>query len=166
MERLGHPCSRLRSHICNCALCLSSVRRECSIDGLATLGLALRAMNIVRFALYAIFWVPLLVGIPVVIFALTKKQLWRRLPYEERRSCHFFGSNSRTSGAVVEGLLFFIAFCIKVYIDGNWNLPIPTSNLDHVVNSIVLILVWLAIIFGIPTSISLTWWMHSVMRKR
>ncbi len=122
--------------------------------------------NLVTFILYAIFWELLLIGIPVAIGALVAWQWWRRLPYEERSSYHFFGKGPRRSGGSGGvSLLFFIAFCIKVYIDGNWNVPIASWTLDYVVNSLVLILVWIAIILGIPAVIGLTWWIRREIKK-
>jgi hypothetical protein len=56
--------------------------------------------------------------------------------------------------------LFFIAFCIKVYLDGNWNVPISTFALNYVVGSMFLILEWVLIIFGIPIAIALIWWIR------
>lgn len=121
--------------------------------------------NLVKFALYAIFLELIFVGIPVVVGASIGWQLRRRLPSDERTDYHFFGRDSRTSGGSSGvSLLFFTAFC-KVYLDGNRNAPIASWNLDYVVNSMVLILVWFAIIFRIPTAIELTWWIRREMRK-
>ena len=62
-------------------------------------------------------------------------------------------------------LFFFIAFCVKVYLDGNWNVPIGSWTLDYVVGSMVLILEWTLIILGIPAAIAVVWWTRHVMKK-
>jgi len=59
----------------------------------------------------------------------------------------------------------FIAFAIKVYVDGNWNVPIASYSLNYVVTSMITILAWVAVIFGIPLAIGLTWWIHHEMKK-
>ena len=131
----------------------------------ATLGLWTMA-NLVTFILNAIFWELLLVGIPVVV-GVAAGWLWlRRLPDEEMRGYHSFRRRSRaTGGSGGLSLLFFIAFCIKVYLDGNWNVPIATWTLDYVVESMVLILEWVLIIFGIPIAIGLIWWIRHETKK-
>ncbi len=128
--------------------------------GLWTMG------NLVTFILYVIFWELLLIGIPVVIGAAIAWQWWRRLPDGERRGYRFFGGRSRrTSGSGGVSLLLFIAFCIKVYIDGNWNVPIASFSLNYVVGSMITILIWIAVIFGIPAAIAATWWIRREMKK-
>ena len=62
-------------------------------------------------------------------------------------------------------MLFFIAFCIKVYLDGNWNVAIATYTLDYVVGSMVLILEWVLIVFGIPIAIGVIWWIRHETKK-
>ncbi len=57
-------------------------------------------------------------------------------------------------------MLFFIAFCLKVYYDGKWNVPLATFTLDYVVGSIVLILVWGMSIFAIGAGLALAWWLN------
>jgi len=128
--------------------------------GLWTMG------NLVAFILYAIFWELLFIGIPIVIGAAIGWQWWRRLPDDERRGYHLFGRRSRrTGGSGGLSLLFFIAFCIKVYIDGNWNVPIATWTLGYVVGSMISILIWVAVIFGIPIAIGAIWWIRREMKK-
>jgi len=61
--------------------------------------------------------------------------------------------------------LLFIAFAIKVYVDGNWNVAISSYTLGYVVGSMVTILVWIVIIFGIPIAIGLIWWIHHAVKK-
>jgi hypothetical protein len=121
--------------------------------------------NLVSFVIYSILWELLLVGIPVGAAAILAWMWWRRLPYEERMSYHW-GKRSRSAGGSggVSGL-FFIAFAIKVYVDGNWNVPISTYPLNYVVGSLITILAWVAVIFGIPAAIGLTWWMSRQLKK-
>jgi hypothetical protein len=135
--------------------------------GLAPSALSLWTMaNVVIFILHAIFWEVLFIGIPAIIGAVIGWQWWKRLPDEEKKEYHFFGKRSRTtSGGSGVSLLFFIAFCIKVFIDGNWNVPIASWTLDYVVGSMITILVWTAIIFGIPAAIGAIWWIHHEIKK-
>lgn len=130
-----------------------------------TLGLWTMA-NLVNFILYAIFWELLLVGIPVVVAVVVGWVLWKRLPIGELRGYRLFRKRSRTSrGGGGVSLFFFIAFCIKVYLDGNWNVPISTWTLDYVVGTMVLILEWTLIILGIPAAIAAIWWTRYKMKK-
>jgi hypothetical protein len=120
--------------------------------------------NLVTFILYAVFWELLLIGVPIAIAAVVGWQWWKRLPEEERRGYHF-GGRKRSEGGGGVSLLFFIAFCIKVFVDGKWNVPIATFTLDYVVGSMITILVWGLIMFGIPIAIGLTWWISREMKK-
>lgn len=130
----------------------------------ATLNLWTMA-NCVTFILNAIFWELLLVGIPVAIGAVAGWLWWRRLPSEERRGYRFGKRSRATGGSGGVSFLFFIAFCIKVYLDGNWNVAIATWTLDYVVGSMVLILEWILAIFGIPLAIGLIWWIRHETKK-
>jgi len=120
--------------------------------------------NMVAFILHLIFWELLLIGIPVAIGAVAGWQWWKRLPDEEKREYHV--KRSRTiRGESGISALFFIAFCIKVFIDGNWNVPIATWTLDYVVGSMIFILFWGAVIFGIPIAVGIIWWISHKMKK-
>ena len=132
-----------------------------TILGLWTMG------HVVTFILHLIFWELIFIGIPAIIGAAVGWLWWKRLPEEEKKEYHFFGKRSRTSsGGSGVSFLFFIAFCIKVFIDGNWNVAIASWTLDYVVSSMVTILVWTAIIFGIPAAIiGLLWLIHEMKKK-
>jgi len=130
----------------------------------ATLGLWTMA-NLVNFILYAVFWELLLIGVPIALAAVGGWQWWKRLPDEERRGYYFGGRSRSTGGGGGVSLLFFVAFCIKVFIDGNWNIPISDFPLDYVVNSMVTILVWGLVVLGIPLAIGLTWWIRHEVKK-
>jgi len=131
--------------------------------GLWTMG------NLVTFILHAIFWELLLIGVPVALAAVAGWLWWRRLSSEEKKEYHFFGKRSRTtSGGGGISLLFFIAFCIKVFIDGNWNVAFETETwtLDYFVYSMLWILIWSLIIVGIPVAIGIIWWIRHEMKKK
>ena len=123
--------------------------------------------NLVTFVLHLVFWELVLIGIPVGIAAVGGWQWWKRLPNEEKKEYHFFSSRSRTTGGSGGiSILFFIAFCIKVFIDGNWNVAISSWSLDYVVESMISILIWVAIIFGIPVAIGVILWINYSMKKK
>ena len=131
----------------------------------STLGLWSMA-NVVVFILHLIFWELLFIGIPAVIGAVIGWQWWRRLPDEEKKEYHLSGgrSRSRDAGGAISPLLF-IAFAIKVYVDGNWSVAISTYTLDYVVGSMIAILAWIAVIFGIPMAIGAVWWIRREINK-
>jgi hypothetical protein len=128
--------------------------------GLWTMG------HIVTFILHLIFWELIFIGVPTIVGAVAGWQWWSRLPVEEKKEYHFFGKRSRTTGGGGVSALLMIAFAIKVYIDGNWNVAISTWTLDYVVGSMITILIWMAVIFGIPISIAIVLWMRHEMHKK
>jgi hypothetical protein len=127
--------------------------------GLWTIG------HLVAFIVNLILWELLFIGIPVVVAVVIGWRWWSRLPDEERRMYRFGRRSRRTRGGGGVSLFFFIAFCIKVYLDGNWNVPIATWTLNYVVNSMILILEWAAVIIGIPVAIGAVWWIRREIKK-
>jgi hypothetical protein len=123
--------------------------------------------NILFFALHAIFWELVLIGIPVAIGAIIGWQWWKRMPEEERNQYDLSTKSSRSSraGGAISPLLF-IAFALKVYVDGNWNAPIAGFSLDYIVGSMVTILIWIAAIFAIPAALGLVWWVSRERNKK
>ena len=119
----------------------------------------------VTFILYLVFWELLIVGIPVAIAAIVGWLWWKRIPDEERKEYEFFKRSRTENGGEGISFLFFIAFCIKVYIDGNWDVAIGSWTLDYVVDSMITILVWGAIIFGIPAIIIGLIWLSRQSKK-
>jgi len=140
---------------------------QAQTTGLVPSSLGLWTMgNIVMFILNLIFWELIFIGIPAIIGAAIGWQWWKRLPDEEKKDYRFFGKRSRTArGGSGASLLLFIAFAIKIYIDGNWNVAIATWTLNYVIYSIISILIWIAVIFGIPIAIGIILWMHYEMKK-
>jgi hypothetical protein len=115
--------------------------------------------SLVWFILYAIGWELVIVGIPVVVGIIVAYTWWRRLPEGERKGCPISGKGSkRTGGSAGFSGLLFIAFIIKVYLDGKWNVSIATFTLNYVVGSVITILAFATAIVAIPAIIAATWW--------
>jgi len=140
---------------------------DAQITGLVPSTLGLWTMgNVVSYILNLIVWELILIGVPAIIGAVLGWQWWKRLPEQEKKEYKLRRKSSRSSraGGAISPMLF-IAFAIKVYVDGNWNVAISTYTLDYVVGSIVTILIWIVVIFGIPIAIGLIWWIHHVVKK-
>ncbi len=121
--------------------------------------------NLLSFIIYSVFWELLLVGIPVAVGAIAAWMWWKRLPYEERVGYHWGKRGRSARGGGGAGALFFLAFALKVYVDGNWDIPMATYTLNYVVGSMITILEWVVVIFGIPAAIALTWWVSRQLKK-
>lgn len=129
--------------------------------GLWTMG------HLISFVLYLIFWELIFIGIPVLIVAVASWSWWRRLPSEEKEEYGFFGRGSRRArGGGGISALIFIGFLIKVYIDGKWNVAISTWTLNYVVSSVITVIIWMAVIFGIPAAIAAVLWIRHEMHKK
>jgi len=125
---------------------------------------------LVTFLLHMIFWEIVFIGIPLIITALAIFFLWwKKLPTQERheyRHGHLFGKQSRSrdgGGAIT--FLINIGFIIKVYLDGNWNVPFASWTFDYLVYSYLWVIIWMVIIFGIPLVIGTVLWLHREMKK-
>jgi len=134
--------------------------RNAQTIGLVPSTLSAWSMNsLVLFTLHAVFWELVLIGIPVAIGAIIGWQWWTRIPEEEKKEYNLSTKSSKSSnaGGAISSLLF-IAFALKVYLDGQWNSPIAGFSLDYVVGSMVTILIWTAVIFAVPAIVGFIWW--------
>jgi hypothetical protein len=123
--------------------------------------------HLISFILHLVLWELLFIGIPAAIAAIAGWQWWKRIPDDERKEYHFFDKGSRTtSGGGGVSLLHFIVFCIKVYLDGNWDTPFATWTFDYLVYSAIWALIWILIIFGIPIALGLIWWINHEMKHK
>ena len=130
--------------------------------GLWTMG------HLVTFLLHLIFWEVLLIGVPVIIAAVAGWLWWKKLPKKKKKEYHLFGTRSRATsgGGGLISLLVFIVFCIKVFIDGNWNVAFETWTFDYLVYSMLSAFIWVLIIFGIPIGLGIIWWIRHEMKKK
>jgi len=144
---------------------------EAISTGLAPEYLSSWAMgHIIPFLLHLIFWEFIYIGIPVILTVAAIYFLWwKKLPDKERKEYgddHLFGKRSRRtdcSGGI--SFLIFIAFAIKIYLDGNWGVAISTWKFEYLVSSYITVFIWIAIIFGIPILIGGTGWIIHQMKK-
>lgn len=125
---------------------------------------------LVTFILHVLLWEIIFIGIPVIVFiALIYFLWWKKLPTEERneyRKKHLFGKKSRRrDGSGAFTFLVNIGFVIKIYIDGNWNVPFASWTFNYLVYSYLWVIFWMAVIFGIPLTIGLIWWVFSKVKK-
>jgi len=122
--------------------------------------------HMVTFILHLVFWELLIIGIPVAIAAIIGWLWWKQIPDEERKEYLFFSKGTRSErGGGGISFLFFVVFCLKVYIDGKWNVPITSWTLDYVVDSTITILFWGAIVFGIPAIIIGLIWLSQKIKN-
>lgn len=144
---------------------------EAQLTALVPATLDLWAMgHVISFILYLILWEILLIGIPVLIAVGAIYILWwNKIPEEERKvykEKHLFGKRSKsTDGGQGVSFLVFIAFLIKIYLDGNWNEPFANWTFDYLVHSCIIAFIWIVIIIGIPLAIGGTLWLGYEMKK-
>ena len=144
---------------------------DAQLTGLVPATLDLWTMgHFVTFLLNLILWEVLFIGVPVILAIVAIIFLWwKKLPDGEKkeyRRGHLFGKRShRSDGSGGISFLVFIVFIIKVFTDGNWNVPFATWTFDYLVYSWLWALFWVLIIFGIPIVIGGTWWIRREMKK-
>ena len=117
-----------------------------------------------------IFWEAVFIGIPVIIaIAAIYFGWWKNLADKERkeyRDGHLFGKRSKRSDAGGGfSFLIFIVFCIKVWMDGYWGVPIATWKLDYLVNNCIWAIIVIAVVIGIPILIGGSAWLYYQMKK-
>ena len=126
--------------------------------------------TIVMFLLNLILWEILYIAIPVIIFVIIIYLLWwKKIPAQERQEYHqkkLFGKRSRSrDGGSAFTFFLNIGVAIKVYLDGNWNVPISTWTFNYLIVSYLWVLFWILVIFGIPILLGGIWWLHREVKK-
>lgn len=135
-------------------------------SGLVPSALGLWTMgNLVTFGVEAVLWELLLVGVPVTAGGALAWRWWKRLPEEERRGLDVGKGSKPAGGGGGFSFLLFVAFCLKVYLDGKWDVAVGTFTVDYVVGSLVTILVWALVIFGIPAAVIAALWVRREIKR-
>ena len=135
----------------------------------ATLGLWTMG-NIVTFILQLILWEVLLIGVAIAL-AVVALIWWYKFPDEEKKEyerAHLFGTHTKktSGGSTAIEFFIFIAFCIKIFTDGNWNADFETWTFDYLVYSCLWACIWVLIIFGIPMAVGgLSWIIYKTKKK-
>ena len=110
--------------------------------------------SVVMFIVHMIFWQLIFIGIPLAVVGVLAWLWWKKIPEPERKQYTFFNKGTKTEqGGSGVSFLLFVGFCLKVYMDGNWHDAIASWTLNYVVDTMVTIVMWSAIIFGIPALI-------------
>ena len=116
---------------------------------------------IVGFIIQIILWELLFVGLPAGIFFGVDGYLWWTRLSEEDKQEHKAREKKnkhrkRNAGGSGGGSFFmFIAYCIYVAIDGNYNAQFGSQPYSYWIFAGFYTMMWLLIIFGIPIGIIL-----------
>lgn len=128
--------------------------------------------NIVGFIIQIILWELLFVGVPAVIFfGLGGYLWWSRLSAEEKAEHKAREKTKkhrkRNAGGGGGGSFFmFIAYCIYIAVDGNYDTMFGNKPYSYWVFSWFYTLMWIVIIFGIPAGIILLIVYFTYWRKK
>lgn len=128
--------------------------------------------NIVGFIIQIVLWELLFVGLPAaVFFGLGGYLWWSRLPAEEKEEYKAREKTKKhrkrnTGGGGGGGLFMFIAYCIYIAVDGNYNAQFGSQPYSYWVFSWFYTVLWLIIIFGIPAGIILLIVYFTYWRKK
>ncbi|MFX0083695.1 MAG: hypothetical protein ACFE94_18245 [Candidatus Hodarchaeota archaeon] len=111
---------------------------------------------LVGFIIILILWDLLFVGVPAgLFFGIGGYLWWRRLPEEEKQEFKDREKKEKARKAQKYGgggggfsIFMFIAYCIYIAVDGNYNTPFGDKPYTYWLYSYMLTFMWIVIIFG------------------
>ncbi|MDG6221589.1 MAG: hypothetical protein QCI38_09120, partial [Candidatus Thermoplasmatota archaeon] len=125
--------------------------------------------HIFTFVINLLFWEALMIGIPLVITIVAIYMLWwKSIPLHEREEygrAKLFHSSEGFKGSSGFSIFFYILIMIKVYLDGNWNLPISQWSFDYLIGSVLWILIVVAVLVGIPMLLGGLWYFSTLKEE-
>ncbi|MFX1320602.1 MAG: hypothetical protein ACFFAQ_03050 [Promethearchaeota archaeon] len=130
---------------------------------------------VVGFMILIILWELLLVGVPAALFFGVGGYLWwKKLPDEEKqvfkgrekREKKKYKHSKNWGGGGGFNIFMFIAYCIVIAIDGNYNTRFGQLDYSYFIYAWFFTIMWLLIIFGIPVVIILLIVYFKVWRKK
>jgi len=127
---------------------------------------------VVGFIIIIILWELLFIGVPAGLFFGVGGYLWwHKLPEEEKRQ--FKDRQKKEThrkkdygGGGGFGFIMFIAYCIYIAVDGNYNATFGSEPFTYWIYSWFLTLMWIVIVLGIPAAIILLIVYFTVWRKK
>jgi len=128
--------------------------------------------DVVLFLIFFVLFQLLFVGVPAgLILGLGGYLWWNRLPLEEKQEYRSRQRVERKKGARrhggnAGGILFFIAFCIYIFIDGNFNTKFGLLPYSYFIYSALYLIMWILIVLGIPAAIIIIIVYFKVWRKK
>ncbi len=127
-------------------------------------------VHVIDFILHLIFWLLVLIVLPLIIIAATTYKLWyKRLPKKERHAywkAKLFKSKSKSRDSSSGfSFIFNILFMVKVYIDGNWHEPFSSWSFDYVIDIFLWSIMIILVIIGIPILLGGIWWLARAIRR-
>jgi len=129
---------------------------------------------IVGFIILIILWELLLVGAPAALFfGLGGYLWWKKLPDEEKqvfkdreKRGKKYKHPKNAGGEGGFSIFMFIAYCIVIAIDGNYNTRFGLLDYSYFIYAWFFTIMWLLIFFGIPVAIILLIFYFKVWRKK
>lgn len=129
--------------------------------------------NVFDFLLRLALWEFVLVGIiSISLTVVIGLHWWKRLPEDERDSILNRPNRRETRKNIFLGgygsaipLLTLVAFLIIIYIHGNWDTVLVNLSFQYYVETWILSLVCVLVIFGIPAGLALLWWFRRGKNK-
>ncbi len=128
---------------------------------------------VVGFWILIILWELLLVGVPAFLFFGGGGYLWwRKLPEEEKQEFKEREKKAKSHRAEKYGggggfsFFMFIAYCIYIAVDGNYNERFGTQPYTYWLSAYFLTFMWIFIFLGVPVAIILIILYFTKWRKK
>lgn len=129
---------------------------------------------VVGMIILTILWEILLVGVPSALFFGVGGYLWwSRLPEEEKQEFKDREKKEKSHKAEKYGgggggfsFILFIAYCIYIAIDGNYNAQFGSRPYTYWIYSYMLTFMWIVIVLGVPCLIAFIIWYLVKGRKK